>query len=357
MENSDSVYMDLQKHLDKQAVGFPTTKSGVEIRLLKELFTPEQAGLVLHLSYQPQSEQDIFAKVKENGMPFKIMKSLLEAMDVNGTIGVKEKNGIRLYFTIPLLIGIAELHWAKATPQYRAYFGEYMRGEFGTAFVSTRVSQMRTIPVEKSLHAEHHVASYDQIREVINSSPGPFSIGMCMCREGARQRGQPCKTTSRTETCMAIGDWASRSIKAGRKEITREEAMKVIDLNEADGLVLQPNNSQKVDFLCSCCGCCCGVLNLQKRLPKPAANWTHSFYAVVDEGNCTACGICAEKCQMKAIIIDEQAGHSVINLDRCFGCGNCVAVCPSEALALARKEKGSVPPEESTDLYKILVEG
>ena len=59
MENADKVYSDLQQHLDKQAVGFPATKSGVEIRILKHLFNPEQASLALHLTYKPQSAADI----------------------------------------------------------------------------------------------------------------------------------------------------------------------------------------------------------------------------------------------------------------------------------------------------------
>ena len=43
MERNDKIYIKLQKHLDNQAVGFPATKTGVEIRLLKHIFTPEEA--------------------------------------------------------------------------------------------------------------------------------------------------------------------------------------------------------------------------------------------------------------------------------------------------------------------------
>ncbi len=356
MDNADSVYIDLQKHLDKQAVGFPATKSGVEIRLLKHLFSPEQASLALQLSYRPQSAQDIFGRVKDSGISLAEVKSLLAAMDDNGAIGSKETNGVEYYFTIPLLIGIAELHGSKSTPQYSADFAEYMRGEFGKAFTTTRVSQMRTIPVEKSLQMEHHVTTYDQIEEVILSTDGPICVVPCMCREGARKRGQPCKVTSRTETCMAFGDWARRAIKGGRREITRKEALDVMRRNEAEGLVLQPNNCQKIDFLCSCCGDCCGVLRIEKALPKPAATWAHSFYAVVDTEKCTGCGTCVDRCQMNAAKVDDQTGNSTINLDRCIGCGNCVAACPSEAVRLVKKEIEVVPPVDLPGLLKTLVE-
>jgi NAD-dependent dihydropyrimidine dehydrogenase PreA subunit len=357
MENADSVYVALQKHLDKQAVGFPATQSGVEIRILKELFTPEQAGLARQLNYQPRSARDIFKQVKGKGLTLKKVASMLEEMEKNGAILSTLKNGTEHYFMIPLLVGVVEMHAYKATPKFWADFNEYMGSGFAKSFISTKVSQMRTIPVEKSLQAEHHVATYDQIREVINSMDGPISVNPCMCREGAKQRGQPCKVTSRRDTCMCFGDWARHFVKLGlSREITREEALDIIRQNQEDGLVLQPNNYQKIDFVCSCCGDCCGVLRILKMLPKPAENWAHNFYAAVDTESCTACETCVERCQMGAIKVDEPAACAVINLDRCIGCGNCVASCPSEALRLVKRETETAPPEDSTDLFQILAE-
>ena len=81
MKNLDKIYIDLQKHLDKQAVGFPPTKTGVEIRILKELFTPEQASLALYLNYQPQSVLDIFEQVKSTNISLEKVKSMLEEME------------------------------------------------------------------------------------------------------------------------------------------------------------------------------------------------------------------------------------------------------------------------------------
>jgi ferredoxin len=71
---------------------------------------------------------------------------------------------------------------------------------------------------------------------------------------------------------------------------------------------------------------------------------------------CTACGICADKCQVDAVTIDEQDEYATINLDRCIGCGNCVANCPSEAMQLVKVKVETAPPEERADLYRILAE-
>ncbi|MBN2076254.1 MAG: 4Fe-4S dicluster domain-containing protein [Dehalococcoidales bacterium] len=356
MSNTDTIYTELQKHLDKQAVGFPATKSGVEISILKELFTPEQASLAIHLSFEPRTVNEIHANVHDNSLSPERVERLLRKMVINGAIGVVEKDDDNCYYLMPLLIGVVEWHGGRATSQFWVDFSKYLAEGYGKAYATTKVSQMRTIPVQKSLSAEHKVTTYDQVRDIIANTDGPISIAQCMCREGAKSRGEPCKVTSRTETCMSFGDWAHHFMKLGAKEISKEEALEIIRQNEEDGLVLQPTNYQKLDFICSCCGCCCGVLKIQKMLPNPAAFWAHNFYAEVDMELCTACGICAEKCQVDAATIDEQNGYATINLDRCIGCGNCVANCPSEAMQMKKVEVETAPPEERTDLYRILAE-
>jgi len=52
-ENLD-VYRALQEHLDKAPVGFPATESGVEIRIPKQLFTPEEAKITTKLSHMAE---------------------------------------------------------------------------------------------------------------------------------------------------------------------------------------------------------------------------------------------------------------------------------------------------------------
>jgi electron transport complex protein RnfB len=133
--------------------------------------------------------------------------------------------------------------------------------------------------------------------------------------------GNPCKKTSREETCMPIGEMAKHAIENGMgREISREEALEIARMNEAEGLVFQPSNARKVDFICSCCGCCCGMLSIQKMLPKPVGFWATNFYATV-------------------------------NAEACTGCGNCVVTCPSGAMSLLKKKKETVPPRDTEALY------
>ena len=70
-----------------------------------------------------------------------------------------------------------------------------------------------------------------------------------------------------------------------------------------------------------------------------------NYVAVTDTALCTACGICVDRCQVKAIDLGDSA---VIN-DRCIGCGLCIGECPSGAIKLARRSEAeceTVPKDE-----------
>ena len=56
----EDVYHKLQKHLNCQPVGFPATKSGSEIRILKNIFSSQEAEIAAYLSYKFESIETIF---------------------------------------------------------------------------------------------------------------------------------------------------------------------------------------------------------------------------------------------------------------------------------------------------------
>ena len=55
MKDEGDVYRRLQKHLDELPIGFPATESGVELRILRTLFTPEEAEVALGLNALPET--------------------------------------------------------------------------------------------------------------------------------------------------------------------------------------------------------------------------------------------------------------------------------------------------------------
>lgn len=357
MIREEGIYRDLQKHLNNQPVGFPASKSGAEIRLLKRFFNPEEARLAMKLNYKPRSLGNIYEDLKESGMSLNNLENMLDGMLKNGVIGHIEREGMRHFFLIPLIVGIYEGQLYKLTPEFLAEAEEYMRDKaFGLEFLSTELPQMRTIPVEKSIRPEHHVATYDQLTDLITRTDGPIVINECICRKVADMKGNPCQKTTRLETCMALGEIAKNCIRAGMgRAISKEEALDITRQNQADGLVLQPSNAQNAEFICACCGCCCGMLRMHKLLPRPVDFWSSNYYASVDPESCTGCETCVERCQVNAVSIDDQLGVSTINLNRCIGCGICVSSCQAGAINLVKKEKEVTPPKTSEDLYETIM--
>lgn len=338
MLEEDKAYRALQRHLDKQAVGFPSTLSGADIRFLKRMFTAEEARLAQLLSYKPTPEQKIVRKALAWSPPEET-KYLLQSMFSKGSIGWKNKDGENHWHVMPMVIGMYEAQAGAPTEEFLHDAHAYMKTmSFGRSFISASPPQMRTIPINRSLPIEHNVVTYDDIRSLINQSAGPFVVLKCICRVSKSMEGHSCAKTSREDTCLALNNIAAGLIRRGLgREISREETIEILEMNQEDGLVLQPGNARNPEFVCSCCGCCCGILQLQKRLPYPNDFWSTNYLACISSDNCTGCGICTSRCQVDAIKLSSE--RAVVNINRCIGCGVCVPTCPSGAITLTRKRK------------------
>ncbi|HEX9935449.1 MAG TPA: 4Fe-4S dicluster domain-containing protein, partial [bacterium] len=318
---------------------------GADIRLLKRLFSPDEAKLALYLSYRPSRINRVVEKASSEFDSGRT-QSLLESMLMKGSIGWKKKDGVDHWFVMPLVIGMYEAQDGVPSRSFLLDAGAYMRTlDFGKSMLAVKPSQMRTIPINESVSAGHSVAAYDEIRSLIQNARGPFVAVKCICREAMAARKKPCTKTARVETCLGMNDMAEAGLRRGHgREVSREEALDILAQNEKDGLVLQPANEQKPEFVCSCCGCCCGMLTMLKMLPRPLDFWTTNFYAEVDPEKCTRCGKCKTRCQANAVRWKGPEKPAQINLKRCIGCGLCVTTCPSSAIRLHKKTAETAPP-------------
>ena len=359
MEQNEQVYVKLQKHLDNQAVGFPATRSGVEIKMLKHIFTPPEAEIACCLSYKFESLKTIFDRAPHLVDSPEDLEKWLDRIQKKGGIESKIKNGETHYCNAPLVVGMYEFQLDRLTPEFIRDFDEYTSSkDFGVAFLSTKLPQMRTIPVAKSIHPQHHVGTFDEVATLVQQAEEPFAIFECICRKKKSMKGQSCKKTDRKETCLAVGDMARMALQGGSgREISRDEAMSIIERNQKQGLVLQPSNTEKADFICSCCGCCCGMLSVHKILPKPLDFWATNFFAVVDRDTCEGCGACEKRCQVNAVRVAAKKQPAMVDPDRCFGCGVCVPNCPTKSISLEKKPAEVKPPQTREDLHEIIMAG
>ncbi len=356
MESTDRTYRKLQRHLDRQAVGFPATRSGVEIEILKYIFTPRQAQLATCLTYRMETAETIFQRARHLVGSVAELEVELEGILKRGGIEFKAKNGRRYYCNAPLVVGMYEFQIGRLSPEFVKHFNAYFSDRnFGIGMLSTRLPQMRTIPVARSIRPQLNVGTFDQVKTLMRRAEGPFAILECICRKKKAIEGSPCRVTSRRETCLSLGSVAEMvMINDVGREISREEAVDIIERNQKEGLVLQPANTGNPEFICSCCGCCCGMLSMHRQIPRPLDYWAANFHAAVDTGACTACGVCERRCQVAAVAVNARKGHAEIDLGRCLGCGLCVPTCPAGAITLVKKPVETRPPETREELLDII---
>lgn len=329
---SRDIYERLAQHLDDLPAGFPRTESGVELRILRRLFTPEDAKLAVHLTLILEEARVIARRAK---IPVEEATRRLEKMFEKGLIfGLHRKSKPPLYMAEQFVVGFWEGQVNKLDRDLIQDAEEYLSTYFDQSSWWA-VPQLRTIPVGKSISTQSEVMPYERAEELVRGQR-TFAVGNCICRQEKRLLGEGCDKPE--ESCLSFGTAARINVRTGRaRTISMEEALAILQRAEEVGLVLQPANAKKALFMCTCCGCCCGVLRSLKRYPEPASLVSSSFIASLNVDTCTGCGTCVERCQMEAIHLTD--GTAALDLKRCIGCGLCVSTCPSDSLSLVRKPK------------------
>lgn len=343
---STDVYTRLAQHLDDLPGGFPATESGVEQRLLRRLFTTEEAELALHLN--PIAEE---ARVvaRRAGLPLHLVAERLQTMERKGLVYAEHPEGkAPRYMATQFAIGIYEFQVNKLDPELARDLDEYLQQVIPPETWG-RAPQLRTIPVGESIPAQSEVLPYEQAEAMVRSQTR-FAVALCICRKEQRILGHDCGKP--LETCLLFGGAADYYVRNDMaREIHVDEALAILQQAEESGLVLQPNNAQKLGSICTCCGCCCAALRTIKRHPLPGNLVNAAFRATLDADLCEGCGVCVTRCQMEALSIRD--GHAVLSSDRCIGCGLCVTTCTTKALTLARRPKEEQPrvPRNAVTAY------
>ena len=336
-----SIYRKLAAHLDQLPGGFTPSETGADLRLLQRLFTPEEAGLAIHLSLDRDSAQDIAAAAF---LPLAETRKLLDEMSKKGLIfSTQQDDGTILYQAVPFIIGIYEFQVNKMDDGLVQDLDNYWN-TIKPRSRSKTIPQLRTIPVGESIEPHLEALPYEQVYELVKTHDR-FAVAPCICRRYMRIKGEACDAPE--ESCLVFGEWADYYIRDGRgRSIEQDEVLDILTRADAANLVLQPTNSKDIAAICCCCGCCCGILNGLKQHPKPAEIVSSSFMAQFDSEVCNGCWDCLGRCQMGALIEDSDC--VILDTDRCIGCGLCVTTCLTGALTLVRKFEVDILPVPDT---------
>lgn len=337
---TNDIYEKLREQLDQYSVGYPATQSGVEMKILEKMFTKEEALLFLLLSLSLETPE---AVAERTGRDPETTAALLSQMAEKGLIFRLGRDDQAKYAAVPYIVGSYEFHLGSMDRELAQLMDDYLE-EALCKSITDVTPFLRPIPVNRSVDVSYQVATYEDSRKIV-AGQKLIAVADCICRV---QQGKIDKGCDKPlDVCFLFGSHGRYYIDHEMaRQVSVEEAYKILERAEEAGLVTQPATMQNPGGMCNCCGDCCAVLRALNKLPNPAEVVLSNYYAVVDAELCVACETCLERCQMGAITINDDEAAQV-NIDRCLGCGLCVTTCPSEALRLETKpeEQRRHPPE------------
>jgi electron transport complex protein RnfB len=347
---SDEPYLKLRDFLDRFPIGFPKTSTGIEIKILKRLFTEEEAKIAVLLNPLPETAARIARRAK---MDKKEMEKKLDLMSKKGLIFRVQREGKILYNSAPYMIGLYEYSVNKIDKDLAKMFKEYYDLAMVDEMGASNVPGFKVLPVDESIEVNTVLYPYQELKKSIKNAR-KIAVYDCVCRKEARLLGEGCEYPME-ETCLAFGAAAEYYIENGwARQITPEECIKIIEKTDKAGLVHAGVNSKHLSNICNCCPCCCATMKgITKKGYDKHMYLNALFESIIDQELCVGCGNCVERCPVDAITLDDIA---TVNRDMCLGCGLCAGVCPEEAITLHLREDKEEPFERVLELGKAIIE-
>jgi Pyruvate/2-oxoacid:ferredoxin oxidoreductase delta subunit len=343
-DKSEDIYERLANALEATPHGFPRTESGVELRLIKMAFTPEEVSLAGHLSRMPETAAEIANRV---GLDVADATELLEALVPRRLVKTAAHSipgaetgdeGEKKYRLGPFLVGWYEANMRLLGREFAELFEQYVVEGGGERILSPRPGSLGVVPVRGSLTPEQmkemephldidaHFARHER-----------FLVFDCVCKREQELLGHS-DCPMPMKRCGFVG--LPPQTPLSDTVLDRQEADKLLRKLEemgnvhcaSYGFVMGAESPQFVGT-CNCCNCCCGIIHVGNRLGLKEAAQKSNYRAVIDPEECVACGACIERCPVYAIDEDEDS-KAKVEREKCIGCGVCVIGCPTDAIEM-----------------------
>jgi len=347
---SEEAYINLREFLDKFPVGFPETESGVEIKILKRLFTKEEAETVVLLTPAPQEASRV---ARQNKLNKEDLEKKLESMAKKGLIFRVLRNGKTYFNASPFMIGLYEYSVnildKELAEMYKEYYDTIYQEELGLS----NVPGFKVIPVEQSIKTGTVLLPYQKLEESIKQAR-IIAVADCICRKESRLLDEGCDHPM--ESCLYFGAAAEYYIHRGvGRQINSDEAIRILEEADNSGLVHAGANSTHLSNICNCCPCCCISMKGITQKGNPIRKYMNPiFESIIDHNLCTGCGNCAERCPVEAISVEDIA---TVDKEMCLGCGLCASACPEEAITLELRDDREEPFERVLVMGQAILEG
>ncbi len=339
-------YQHLARRLDALPEGFPATESGVELRLLAHLFTPEEAALVAELTLMLETAPQIAIRL---GADPRATRITLKGLARRGLITAGRACGGLGYAIMPFVVGIYEMQGATLDAALAQLFEAYYHEAFGRT-AARQPPVHRVIPIGESVRAEMDIAPYESAVAIVERARA-WAVTDCVCRKQQALIGRPCAhpldvCMMLSETAGAFGDPAAPAEGTALRPLTREQALATLQRAADAGLVHSVSNTREgLWYICNCCTCACGILRGIVDLGLRNVVAPSAFVNRADADLCIACGACVERCAFDALTLDPSIRVDAL---RCVGCGVCIPACPVAALRLEPRPVGDIAPPPET---------
>lgn len=318
-------YTALATALDRLPNGYPRTESGIELLILRKLFSPEEAALACLLTEESRPVEDIAGQL---GSPAaETRRRLLDLARKGAAWPGKDTRGL-VFRLAPFIVGIYEAQAETIDHELAHLIEDYFDQGGARGIMGPLPSLHRVVPARGTVKTEL-VLPYDDVKALLMEAKA-FSVRDCICRREQELLGRR-ECAAPMHNCLSFSP-LPRSARPG--DISREEALSILDQAEQAALVHTVSNVMAgVSYVCNCCGCCCGILRGITAYGLESSVAAANYKATVKADECTGCGLCVDRCQVDAIQLRDSI--AVVDVHKCIGCGLCVTGCKVEAVSLS----------------------
>ena len=165
------IYHSLGRHLHLHPLGFPETKTGVELKVLEKLFSEEEAKLAVELTPRAETAE---ALAKRLGRELPDLLILLDKMVTKGLILRVREKGHSHYTMVPFMPGIWEFQVKAVDKELAEKFEEFLP-ELQKEIFSAEPPMLRVVPLEKVISVDVGIEPTTQAAVRSNVYYGNFS--------------------------------------------------------------------------------------------------------------------------------------------------------------------------------------
>ena len=358
------LHENLIKYYEFQIGAMPRRKRFKEA--LKETFPEDDLRIFFTLPYLGfVNEEKFLKKVQKLNISHKYLINALDRLIQKGLIDKFQKKGEWGYERAPVIVVLEMAVREKENSNFRQITAEVMNDliEGAAETIPTKTPYYRVLPVEPVVKKDskskvielnqeipdpRQVLPLDIISEMLKGAE-LIALSNCYCRSAKNVLGEGCDHP--LETCFYFDELAQMKLQTEyAREVDYEEAMSVLYECETHGLVHNVSNCEgKIQTLCNCCECSCGVLKAWNRGQQNTVAPSR-FIVEISPEKCSLKKDCIEVCPVEALDVKDE--ELVIDEQLCLGCGLCVPACPENALNLTPRRDPPKVFKDNDALYR-----